>query len=113
MVPGVTGNRSSLDPERFRALFFNNLSNEANSAEAAVMSCCGSGKGMLYSESMYKHLYERNVVKIDECCGGVMPGFCGESRESLGLYGQALKRTWWMPWQPEAMKDVVACDKVR
>jgi len=23
------------------------------------------------------------------------------------------KRTRWMPWQPEAMKDVVACDKLR
>ena len=27
--------------------------------------------------------------------------------KSLGLYGQAIKRTWWMPWQSEAMKDVV------
>jgi hypothetical protein len=27
--------------------------------------------------------------------------------ESLRLYGQVNKRTWWMPWQPEAMKDVV------
>jgi hypothetical protein len=27
--------------------------------------------------------------------------------ESLGLYGQVNKRTRWMPWQPEAMKDVV------
>ena len=33
--------------------------------------------------------------------------------ESLRLYGQAFKRMWWMPWQPEAMKDVVACDKLR
>jgi hypothetical protein len=29
------------------------------------------------------------------------------------LYGQAFKRIWWMPWQLEAMKDVVACDKSR
>jgi hypothetical protein len=29
------------------------------------------------------------------------------------LYGQAEKRIWWMPWQLEAMKDVVACDKPR
>ena len=21
------------------------------------------------------------------------------------------KRTWWMPWQSEAMKDVLTCDK--
>ena len=31
----------------------------------------------------------------------------------LGLYGQVNKRIWWMPWQSEAMKDVVACDKPR
>ena len=33
--------------------------------------------------------------------------------ESLRLYGQAFKRAWWMPWQPEAMKDVVGYDKPR
>ncbi len=33
--------------------------------------------------------------------------------QSLVLYGQATKRTRWMPWQSEAMKDVGACDKVR
>jgi hypothetical protein len=31
----------------------------------------------------------------------------------LRLYGQAFKRVWWMPWQPEAMKDVVDCEKLR
>jgi len=31
----------------------------------------------------------------------------------LGLYGQVTKRTWWMPWRQQAMKDVVACDKLR
>ena len=31
----------------------------------------------------------------------------------LGLYDQATKRTWWMPRRQEAMKDVVACDKLR
>ena len=33
--------------------------------------------------------------------------------DRLGLYGQVNKRIWWMPWQSEAMKDVVACDKLR
>ena len=33
--------------------------------------------------------------------------------ERLGLYGQANKRTWWMPGRQKAMKDVVACDKPR
>ena len=27
--------------------------------------------------------------------------------------GQANKCTWWMPWRLQAMKDVVACDKLR
>ena len=31
----------------------------------------------------------------------------------LGLYDQATKRAWWMHWRQEAMKDVVACDKLR
>jgi hypothetical protein len=31
----------------------------------------------------------------------------------LGLYGQVNKRMWWMPWRQKAMKDVVACDKLR
>ena len=33
--------------------------------------------------------------------------------DRFGLYGQVTKRTWWMPWQLKAMKDVVACDKPR
>ena len=33
--------------------------------------------------------------------------------ESLRLYGQAFKRAWWMPWQSEAMKDVVGYEKPR
>jgi len=31
----------------------------------------------------------------------------------LGLYGQANKRTRWMPRRQEAMKDVAACEKLR
>jgi len=31
----------------------------------------------------------------------------------LRLYGQANKRTRWMPWRSEAMKDVAACEKYR
>ena len=33
--------------------------------------------------------------------------------DTFGLYGQVIKRARWMPWQSEAMKDVVTCDKVR
>ena len=31
--------------------------------------------------------------------------------EAIWVYGQAIKRIRWMPWQLEAMKDVVTCDK--
>ena len=33
--------------------------------------------------------------------------------DCLGLYGQVIKRIWWMPWRQQAMKDVVGCDKPR
>ena len=32
--------------------------------------------------------------------------------QSFVLYGQAIKRIRWMPWQLEAMKDVLICDKL-
>ncbi len=31
----------------------------------------------------------------------------------FGLYRQVIKCTRWMPWQLEATKDVVACEKLR
>jgi len=37
----------------------------------------------------------------------------GLRQEIVLVYGQANKRIRWMPWQLEAMKDVVACDKPR
>ena len=36
-----------------------------------------------------------------------------QAEKCVGLYGQAWKCVRWMPWQPKAMKDVVACDKPR
>ena len=44
---------------------------------------------------------------------GVKRPWSVKAVENLRLYGQAIKRTWWMPWQLEAMKDVVDCDKLR
>lgn len=38
------------------------------------------------------------LVGIDDC---------------LGLYSQVIKCMWWMPWQSEAKKDVIACEKLR
>ena len=35
--------------------------------------------------------------------------------KSLSLSGIRIKRekgVWWMPWQQEAMKDVILCDKL-
>ena len=31
--------------------------------------------------------------------------------DPFGLYGQVTKRIRWMPWQSEAMKDVLICEK--
>ena len=42
-----------------------------------------------------------------------VPASCSaDAKGSLRLYGQANKRTRWMPRQLEAMKDVVVCDKL-
>ena len=43
-----------------------------------------------------------NVKGLGVCYGG-----------RLRLYGQVIKRIRRMPWQQEAMKDVVACEKPR
>ena len=36
-----------------------------------------------------------------------------QAKGCLRLYGQANKRIRWMPRRQEAMKDVVACEKLR
>ena len=33
--------------------------------------------------------------------------------DCLGLYSQVIKCMWWMPWQSEAKKDVIAYEKLR
>ena len=33
--------------------------------------------------------------------------------DCLRLYGQVIKRIWWMPRRQEAMKDVVVCEMLR
>ncbi len=38
----------------------------------------------------------------------------GEGHLSAALFPGRIKRekgVWWMPWQQEAMKDVIPCDK--
>ena len=53
------------------------------------------------------------------CAGYIASNFQFESIDLerttvlLGLYDQANKRAWWMPWRQKAMKDVVVCDKPR
>ena len=41
----------------------------------------------------------------------MIPG--GFRKSAPGLYGQAGKRTWRMPWRQEAKKDVPVCEKLR
>jgi hypothetical protein len=38
---------------------------------------------------------------------------CFTIPNALGLQGQVNKRIRWMPWRPQAMKDVAACEKLR
>ena len=38
--------------------------------------------------------------------------FLWNRKDYFGLYGQVTKRARWMPWQSEAMKDVVICEKL-
>ena len=52
---------------------------------------------------LWLRLLELHVIELS-----IMRGF-----ESLRLYGQVNKRTWWMPWQPEAMKDAVGSEMPR
>ncbi len=35
------------------------------------------------------------------------------SPKGLGLANQVTKRMRWMPWRPQATKDVAACEKLR
>lgn len=74
----------------------------------------------------------RSVIglhRVDHFIGGKNPGRvlrrCPRSRRIsltaspdecvtvIDKYGQVTKGVWWMPWHQEAMKDVVACDKLR
>jgi hypothetical protein len=57
---------------------------------------------------------------FDNCIGDrktsiFEPEYNGGKRFPLfaDFFGQANKGTRWMPWCPEAMKDVVSCDKLR
>ena len=53
---------------------------------------------------------EQNVIRLKRILQIVVRN---RRPDPFGLYGQAIKRIRWMPRQPEAMKDVEACDKVR
>ena len=69
-------------------------------------------------------MHENNFIEILKRTGGclainnnptikVSELIACSFRNGLGLYGQVTKRTRRMPWHVEAMKDVVACDKLR
>jgi hypothetical protein len=70
---------------------------------------------------MRKVLYKRIEVCLKAClccyesggAGIIVRLILGSSRKSLGLYGQVNKRTRWMPWQLEAMKDAVGSEMPR
>ena len=51
------------------------------------------------------------MTAANEICNAVIGK--KDELEHLRLYGQAIKRIWWMPRRQEAMKDVVVCEKPR
>ena len=58
--------------------------------------------------NLYKVIYRlQDLLRESFCEKTIKP------QDFFGLYGQVNKRIRWMPWQQEAMKDVVACDKPR
>jgi len=47
-------------------------------------------------------------------CGRRAAGRNAKGRSTVLLFPDQIKRekgVWWMPWQQEAMKDVILCDK--
>tara|TARA_B100000378_G_scaffold231990_1_gene197326 strand:- start:152 stop:340 length:189 start_codon:yes stop_codon:yes gene_type:complete len=49
---------------------------------------------------------KKRVARTSVTCGKVLSSAC--------LFPDRIKRekgVWWMPWQQEAMKDVLLCDK--
>ena len=70
---------------------------------------CSKGSGSLFESNLSEHKIGETLV--ESCCDrSSLPTYIPDF---LGLYGQAVKRIRWMPWQSEAMKDVVVCDKPR
>ena len=61
----------------------------------------------MHEEVVYSKLYKLSLYEKKVVIKHVILD------ESLRLYGQAFKRAWWMPWQSEAMKDVVGYEKPR
>ena len=50
---------------------------------------------------------KKRVARTSVTCGRVLSSAC--------LFPDRIKRekgVWWMPWQQEAMKDVILCDKL-
>ncbi len=68
------------------------------------------GKGKTYSVKC-------TVCSVEKCAASCTRGAMRCVRVELidlqFFYGQATKGVRWMPWQREAMKDAVSCDKLR
>ncbi len=51
--------------------------------------------------------------KAVDASEGPTVGLMDNVPQGCGLWGQVKKRIRWMPWRPQAMKDVIACEKLR
>ena len=66
------------------------------------------------SSCIYPAIFVRKIMFLDRHFGSKAT-YLGDLLlfPFVELYGQVNKRFRWMPWQLKAMKDVVACDKLR
>ena len=92
---------------KFRFLFFNNSVNEVTMLWPERSDLAKSGDRFNLAMVLCTQIIQALVCTKKVVTKHVILD------ESLRLYGQAFKRAWWMPWQPEAMKDVVGYDKPR
>ncbi len=59
------------------------------------------------------HLLQPSRCAVHEVVAGQQESLATYKKPATWAGLLAIKRTWWMPWQLEAMKDVVGYEKLR
>ena len=71
------------------------------------------GHDILCSLTIRKAVIGAKIDSIYLFLGYIAFEFNHMAPDYLGLFGHVIKRIRWLPRRQEAMKDVVACDKLR